>query len=66
VGKVVKLLTQKQPKIFRSKKLFYTCDNCQRKYIVDLMIHYLPPNYGYYSDEGTYHCIKCWNSKFYV
>ena len=64
--KVVKLPIQKQPKIFRSKKPFYTCDQCHRKYIVDLMINYLPSNYGYYSDEGIYHCIKCWNNKFYV
>ena len=64
--KVLKLQLQKPTKIFRSKKPFYTCDHCHRKYIVDVMINHLPSNYGYYSDEGIYHCIKCWNKKFYV
>lgn len=66
MGKVVKLPIQKQPKIFRSKKLFYICNHCERKYIEDVMINHFPSNYGYYSDEGVYHCIKCYNKKFYV
>lgn len=67
MGKVLTLQPVKvAKKIFRSKKLFYTCTHCKKKYISDVMINYLPPNYGYYSDEGVFHCIKCWNKRFYI
>ena len=46
------------------KNKFYTCNRCAKKYHTDLMINYYPPNYGYYGDEGTHYCIKCYNGKF--
>jgi hypothetical protein len=53
-----------KPRNKRDNIKFYTCDSCGKKYHQDLMISYLPTNYGYYKDDSTHHCIRCYNGKF--
>ena len=48
----------------KGKVKYYTCNSCNTKYHEDLMISYLPTNYGYYQDDSTHYCIKCYNLKF--
>ena len=58
VIKLVKLVKRKD------KKWFYSCASCDKTYHQDLMISYLPSNYGYYKDTAKYFCIRCYNKKF--
>ena len=60
-AKIIKLV---KPVNRKDNKVFYSCYSCERKYHQDLMISYLPPNYGYYKDKGMHYCIKCYNKKF--
>lgn len=60
-AKIIKLV---KPVKRRDKKLFYSCDSCDKTYHQDLMMSYLPSSYAYYKDIAKHLCIRCYNKKF--